>query len=387
MLFERDTVNVTMPDARKQIATYDFGFDQNTRPKWYSLESTVCWKKNPINVVEQRLQTLLKEGANSFMNPEWLQPELPPFFDAKKFSLGQRMFNNNVFTMMVAKLCGLLCLFAIPSIRAVLLFTKQSCTSCAAFRRYVSTILHTWVWYEKKPVVEKKFLDSLRIVRKKHCVAFRRSSDAGLDRVSQLDMALTQFGFVGFTLLGGDYLGVNNSFDELEGLIHFWRVVGSMLGMEDKYNICSGSVEETRALCRRLLDEVFLPSLARDIKEFDEMSHALIKALWPMNPYMDSTAFVAFTLTLASSTATNNNHSLKIDTSNMSWYSKFIFNLQMMTHKYLLASANWWSWIFRAYFNGQMRLAMYLTENLPFLAFWNFGIKNSYVNIYNYRVM
>lgn len=83
-----------------------------------------------------------------------------------------------------------------------------------------------------------RFLESLKIVRKKHCVAFRRSSEAGLNRVSQLDMALAQFGFMGFTLLGGDYLGVNNNFEELEGLIHFWRVIGSMLGMEDKFVHC-----------------------------------------------------------------------------------------------------------------------------------------------------
>lgn len=48
-------------------------------------------------------------------------------------------------------------------------------------------------------------------------------------------MALAQFGFMGFTLVAGDELGVNNSSEELEGLIHFWRVVGSMLGMEDKF--------------------------------------------------------------------------------------------------------------------------------------------------------
>lgn len=42
------------------------------------------------------------------------------------------------------------------------------------------------------------------------------------------------------------------------------------------------------------------------------MSHTLIDALWPVNPYMDPNAFIAFTFTLASSAATNNNHSLKI---------------------------------------------------------------------------
>lgn len=82
-----------------------------------------------------------------------------------------------------------------------------------------------------------------------------------------------------------------------------------------RYNLCSGSVDEARALCRRLLDEVFLPSLAKDSRDFDEMGHVLIEALWPINPYMDATAFIVFTLTLASSAATNNNHSLKIGNS------------------------------------------------------------------------
>ncbi|XP_033194948.1 uncharacterized protein LOC117239215 isoform X1 [Bombus vosnesenskii] len=344
-------------------------------------------KQTDFTDVESKLRTLLKDGASTFMDFEWLQPELPWFFDEEKFRLGQQMFYNNAFTMMIAKLCGLLSLFAVPSIKDVLIFTRRSGTPCAAFRRYVSTILHNWVWYGKRAGIEKEFLESLKIVRKKHCVAFRRSSEAGLNRVSQLDMALAQFGFMGFTLLAGDYLGVNNSSEELEGLIHFWRVIGNMLGMEDKYNLCTGSVEETRALCRRLLDEVFLPSLASGSKDFEEMSRILIESLWPVNPYMDSSAFIEFTFILASTAATNNNHSLKIDSSRMSWYGRFILNVQLITHKYLLPTTYWWSRFFRAFFNSQMRLAIYLTENLPFLAFWSYGIKHSYVNIYKYRVI
>lgn len=105
--------------------------------------------------------------------------------------------------------------------REVFLFATKSPRRITCFPRF--------------PLFLCRFLESLKIVRRKHCVAFRRSWKAGLSRISQLDMALTQFGFVGFTLLCGDYLGVNNSFEELEGLIHLWRVVGSMLGMEDKF--------------------------------------------------------------------------------------------------------------------------------------------------------
>lgn len=111
------------------------------------------------DAVDKKLQTLLEGGANAYMKYEWLQPEFPSFFDEKKFLLGQQMFSNNTFTMMIGKLCGLLCLFAVPSIKDVLVFTRQSGTPCAAFRRYVSTILHTWVWYEKRPGIEKEYVN------------------------------------------------------------------------------------------------------------------------------------------------------------------------------------------------------------------------------------
>ena len=63
----------------------------------------------------------------------------------------------------------------------------------------------------------------------------RRCSEAGLRRITQADMALTQFGFIGFTLLSGDQLGIKATDEELNGLVHFWRVIGYMLGMQDKY--------------------------------------------------------------------------------------------------------------------------------------------------------
>lgn len=48
-------------------------------------------------------------------------------------------------------------------------------------------------------------------------------------------MALAQFGFIGFTMVSGDYLGVKTTDEEMEGVVHLWRVIGSMLGMEDKF--------------------------------------------------------------------------------------------------------------------------------------------------------
>lgn len=57
----------------------------------------------------------------------------------------------------------------------------------------------------------------------------------GLNRITQKDMALTQFGFMGYALARPKEIGIYNATrEELESLIHIWRVVGYILGMEDR---------------------------------------------------------------------------------------------------------------------------------------------------------
>lgn len=48
-------------------------------------------------------------------------------------------------------------------------------------------------------------------------------------------MALAQFGFIGFIIVSEKYLGISATPEEMEGVIHLWRVIGSMLGMDDKF--------------------------------------------------------------------------------------------------------------------------------------------------------
>ena len=74
-------------------------------------------------------------------------------------------------------------------------------------------------------------------VRTSHCTAARKASKAGFGPISQLDMVLTQFGFMGFGLLAPEKLGLSGSPEEQEGFIHFWRTVGHLLGIEDRSGI------------------------------------------------------------------------------------------------------------------------------------------------------
>lgn len=102
--------------------------------------------------IEKKVRLILTEGPNVVADSDGDEMELPDYFDLDKFRIGQRAFYNNLFTMMVAKLSGLYVLIALPSVLDLIVFTKQSSTPCTAFRRYVSTIFHTVLWYKEEPV-------------------------------------------------------------------------------------------------------------------------------------------------------------------------------------------------------------------------------------------
>lgn len=57
---------------------------------------------------------------------------------------------------------------------------------------------------------------------------------SGYGPITQCDMAVTQFGFMGFPLLVQEKLGLHGSEEDLEGFIHFWRVIGHLLGINDQ---------------------------------------------------------------------------------------------------------------------------------------------------------
>lgn len=69
---------------------------------------------------------------------------------------------------------------------------------------------------------------------------------------NQFDMADSQFAFVGVLVLFPHKFGATYaSDDELRGFIHFWRCIGYLLGIEDRFNFCDDdNLDLTRDLCR-----------------------------------------------------------------------------------------------------------------------------------------
>lgn len=72
-------------------------------------------------------------------------------------------------------------------------------------------------------------------VHSKHLAADRRGKLNKKGSLSQSSLAITQFGFMGFGILKPEKLGIKiNDEKDLEGFIHFWRVIGYLVGVNDK---------------------------------------------------------------------------------------------------------------------------------------------------------
>ncbi|XP_046401693.1 uncharacterized protein LOC124167727 [Ischnura elegans] len=308
--------------------------------------------------------------------------ELPPWFDWDKFQRGQRYFQHNFFTMFAAKLCGLLAILAIPTILRVLSLTKQSGTPSTAFKRYLSTLDHMLSWYEGDLLEPtSKAYQSLAAVRGKHDAAARKALKMSSSSVplSQLDMVLTQFAFMGLAILCPNKLGISptssssREADE-EGFIHFWRTIAYLLGVQDRFNICRPSTMETKAICRGLLVNVLVPSLRSPPPAFGKMARALTNGMWALVPVLDAHAFLRYTRSLMGDKMKDEDtkpYTMGKDNADQVQgfggpYSRFIFNLVRFVQETLLGIRIINAFL-RPYLNIQLKFAIFLAHKFPFL--------------------
>ena len=147
----------------------------------------------------------------------------------------QQCFTENTFAMMFGMYVGLLAILAIPSILNVLVHTKKSSSPLTAYKRYMRTIFHTLVWFRYDLKTGTKAWKSIEAVRKFHFSASKSAANAHVGMISQKDLAITQFGFMGFIVKNKKQLGIQCNDNDTMAFIHFWRVLGNLIGIRDEY--------------------------------------------------------------------------------------------------------------------------------------------------------
>ncbi|XP_001853256.2 rubber oxygenase [Culex quinquefasciatus] len=331
------------------------------------------------------LRNLLKCGSSLPVDSDVdaYELQLPEWYDDGKFKRAQQFFKRNLFAMYVAMLCGLLVILAVPSILNVLIYTKQSSTAMTAYRRYVATIMHTLNWYYEDLTPGSTSWKSIAYVRRTHAATSKRSSSKLSGRIiAQKDMAVTQFGFVGYVVLGYKKLGIQYSVEDMEAMVHFWRVIGYMIGIQDQYNICTDSLATTEQRMRQIQDHILRPALEERTEDFEEMGKALITGMWSFNPFLNYDAFLFLTARLTGVPGyhywTEEHPSVGCETKyqKFSRYTRFVLYFLILIHEIGLKYT-----IVRLYLNSQMVMSRFLITYFPFLAIPKFGFRNSYVRI------
>ncbi|CAK1590417.1 unnamed protein product [Parnassius mnemosyne] len=225
-----------------------------------------------------------------------LTPELPEWFNEDKFNQARRFYWHNCYGLTSAMLLGMVNVLAVPSILRILVGARRSDDVYPAFKRYVSTFLHAISWFESDLKPGSWSWESLLKVRRRHIRMTLAAKVKGQGLISQRDLVLTQFGFVGLTVLKPDKFGIQTLEDgDWEAYNQFWRVIGFMIGIKERYNICQRTIEETRQVCRLIVQRVYTPCLNDPPEYFEYMARIMLEGVSSSNPTVDTPSLLYWT--------------------------------------------------------------------------------------------
>ncbi|XP_065167097.1 uncharacterized protein [Atheta coriaria] len=324
---------------------------------------------------EKFVDNLINNGARvncDNTNDKYNEYKLPADFDEEKFKRGQKFYHDNIFMLFMGKLTGLVTILSIPSILKILVFTNMSATTYTSYRRYMATIFHMNVWYTDDFKPGSDLWKSMADVRRKHNTASKRSACVGANRISQLDMAITQFGFMGYALTHPEKIGLFHPDPVgLEGFVYLWRIIGDLMGIEDQFNICRHSAEDTRAVCQLIIEKQLRKYAEQRDPLFVKMASTLVEGMQVMQPFLCPGLTLVVILRLVSP----GSQLLKEEMAKLNKDQLWSYNFEQL----VINSCRHWFW--RWYLNMTLHVSLWLMKYFPFLALWKYGRKDGYVRI------
>lgn len=321
--------------------------------------------------------TLLKELQKeaSRRPPDCLNPSTAPFWlDADKLKRGQAVFHRYFLSVIVSNLVGLLCLLSVEGILKALVFTGRSKTQRLAFKRYLNTINHLRRWYSSDVFdPETSAYKSIQLVRRIHVRSHTDAKNALAAFPSQTDMVITQWAFFGLVLTHGEQLGIKCTNEEEEALVHFWKSIGYLMGIEDRYNLAYGGLEEVRRNCHAVVHQFIIPSISRPPSESSSMSDAMLHGVHKIVPVVDPSAFQRFTWQL---------FNLNQGDVEIRFYSRCILNLMICNFGTALHFPVIGTFL-RHFENGLLVFALYVCNLLPSIDLYFTKCKNYVTRIWH----
>ncbi|XP_033354083.1 uncharacterized protein LOC117235830 [Bombus vosnesenskii] len=299
--------------------------------------------------------------------------DLPEWFDEKLFKIGQEYYNGNLLGFGAALASGLTVILAVPDILEVLLFTRQNATINSSYKRFSQTLLLMYALFHSDMLdPNSKWFSALNAIRQKHAKVSKKRVKQNLHGIYQKDMAITQFGFLGYVFVCPEKIGLAYATEEQKiGFNHFWQVTGHLLGVSDRINICRRTVEETIELCKRIQNEILVKHLENPRPEFLRMMTNITHGLWYVDLSVNEDAFLALAYNLTG---------IKY-IKPIGWYSY----LNQKTRELILQSCNipFIGWVIRQIFNLILAVSYWILEYYPLIPMLAFGRNNAQLCLYS----
>lgn len=178
-----------------------------------------------------------------------------------------------------------------------LLVTGNSKDIPSLYKRYLSTIIHVNSWYDDDIFdPETKGYKSIRQVRSMHKRVqqlmnerFKVKDLHGKEHkwMTQYDVALTQFAFIGLAMLWPHKSAmIAAKTEELELINYYWRVLGWFMGMRDDFNACQfDNYEDIKEFNRLIFEHEYKDKFAKhDCKTGLEMTKSICLAMHYFTP-------------------------------------------------------------------------------------------------------
>ncbi|XP_046394384.1 uncharacterized protein LOC124162071 [Ischnura elegans] len=278
---------------------------------------------------------VLLEGMTEGLDTEVSMDTIPTWVDLDLLRKGREFTTKYLFGVIFSHIPALAMVFTFQPGLEPIIFTGKSDTPFKAFRRYLSTVASFISWYETDMIdKDSEGYKSMGAVRMMHASIYKKINEASEEEVrtkttvqgrktgvwstyledlkkdflaldvdaskcpfariaaqskeygkflyvNQLDLAYTQLGFVAFVILYPQYFGVHGATEEqLEAYCHLWRYLGHLLGIKDRYNICSEKgLEDTRDRCRAVIEKWVKPGFREVTPDWEHMYRCLLEGL------------------------------------------------------------------------------------------------------------
>lgn len=151
-----------------------------------------------------------------------------------------------------------------------------------------------------------------------------------------------------------------------------------------RYNLCCETIEETLERLEVVRKDFLLPALESPPENFPDMARHVANGMWCFNP-RDKYDVIIFTVKrlVGLPYYWYHEHEIpkgidrsKLQYLKLGWYHRFYTWATFFMHEYLLEFS-----IFRIFMNRQTAFHEFLITYVPFLAWYSFGFKDSYVKI------